>query len=172
MSGLIFGLIMLALAAGTAVAGKHAHRVASADGIKDALVIPTIRWTTSVLGAIAGMTALWSLLGTSYVIIGAYEVGHLNRIYLGSSMPPGQVMALKGQAGPQAKALPPGIHIKFLLNVIYDVEKIPVVEIPTDHYGFVVARDGAPLGPGQILADRWPDAIFTQMVDAEYFLSG
>jgi len=172
MSGLIFGLIMLSVAAGIAAIARHAQRVASANDINNGMVVPAIRGTTSILGAIAGLTGLWSLLGTSYVIIGADEVGHLNRIYLGAPMPPGQVVALKGQAGPQAEVLPPGFHFSFLLNVIYDIEKLPVVEIPTDHYGFIVARDGAPLRPGQILADRWPDAKFTQMLDAEYFLGG
>ena len=63
-------------------------------------------------------------------------------------MPPGQAIALQGQAGPQAEVLPPGFHFRPFLNVLYKVEKLPVVEIPTDSYGFVVARDGIALRPG------------------------
>ncbi|MEE9602895.1 MAG: SPFH domain-containing protein [Thermoguttaceae bacterium] len=172
MSGLILGIIMLVVSAGAAAVGKRARPAPAAVGGTTALVTSAMRWAPSVLSAVAGLFALWLLLETSFVIIDADEVGHLNRIYWGSPMPPGQVVALKGQAGPQAEVLPPGFHIKPFLNVLYDVEAWPVVEIRTDNYGFLVARDGAPLRPGQILADRWSDDEFTKMLDAEYFLAG
>jgi len=154
-----------------AAAGRRARRAPAAVGNTTALLTSAMRWAPSVVFGIAGLSALWLFLGTSYVIIDADEVGHLNRIYWGSPMPPGQVMALKGQRGPQAEVLPPGFHFTPFLNVFYDVEPRPVVEVPTNNYGFLVARDGAPLRPEQIFADRWPDAEFTKMLDAEYFLA-
>ena len=44
-------------------------------------------------------------------------------------MKPGQIIAFDGENGPQANILPPGFHFRFLLNVLYDVEEFPVVEI-------------------------------------------
>ena len=103
--------------------------------------------------------ALFLLLSTSYVIIDADKIGHLKRVYLGQSMPPGQIIAFEGQKGPQARILPPGFHFKPLLNVLFDVEEVPLIEVPDGKYGYVVAKDGAPLRRNQYLADAWPDDL-------------
>ena len=175
MSGLVFGLILLIISSGAALPilrALRARRVSSGTDRTRLWLDSADHWAPPAISTVAVFTGLWLLLGTSYVIIDGDEVGHLNRVYRGSSMPPGQIIALHGQAGPQAEVLPPGFHIRPFLNVLYNVEKLPVVDIPTDSYGFVVARDGIALRPGQILADRWPDTEFTRMLDAEYFLSG
>jgi hypothetical protein len=85
-------------------------------------------------------------------------------------MAPGQIIAFDGQKGPQANILPPGFKFKLLLNVLYDVDQLRVVEIKEGNYGFIVASDGAPLGQGQYLADAWPKGKIQDMLDAEYFL--
>ncbi len=114
--------------------------------------------------------ALYLVFSTSYVIIGANEIGHLKRIYFGKTMAPGQIIAFNGQKGPQANILPPGFKFKLLLNVLYDVDKLAVLEIKEGNYGFIVASDGAPLEQGQYLADAWPSGKSKDMLDAEYFL--
>ena len=127
-------------------------------------------WTSYAVAGVAGVLGIVVVASTSFTVIGADEVGHLKRVYGGSAMPPGQIIAMKGQAGPQAEVLSPGFNFRPLLNVLYEVEKLPIVDIPADSYAFVVARDGAPLDPGQVLADAWPEQHFTRMLDAAYFL--
>lgn len=129
-----------------------------------------IGWLKNAVRAGAGVIALFLVFSTSYVIIESDKVGHLKRIYFGKPMPPGQIIAFEGQKGPQAEVLPPGFKFKLLLNVLYDVEELPVVQVPEGNYGFVVASDGAPLRRGQFLADAWPEEKFQSMIDAEYFL--
>ena len=122
------------------------------------------------VGAVAVVGALFLLVASSFTTVGGDEVGHLTRKYFGSPMPSGQVVALPGENGPQAKTLSPGFHFIPLLKVIYKVESLKVITIADDQYGFVVAVDGKPLRPDQFLADAWPIDEFEQMMDAEYFL--
>ena len=117
-----------------------------------------------------GLFAVFLVFSTSYVIIDANSIGHLNRIYLGKSMAPGQIIAYPGEKGPQAEILPPGFHFRLLLNVLFDVEELKVVEIKEGTYGYLVAKDGAPLRKGQYLADEWPKGTFNDMLNAESFL--
>ena len=109
--------------------------------------------------------------GTSFVIVDQDKIGHLKRIYFASDMPPGQIIAFDGQKGPQANILGPGFHLKPLVNVLYEVEEIPVVQIPQGSYGFLTAKGGAPLEAGEFIARGPPDKDFNKMLDAEYFLN-
>ena len=128
------------------------------------------RLLANMVRIIAAGAALSLILSTSYVIIDADKVGHLKRIYGGKPMGPGQIIALDGEKGPQARILPPGFKFQFLLNVLYDVEEFPVYEVKEGQYGFITARDGSILKKGQYLADAWPRDKFSQMLDAGYFL--
>jgi regulator of protease activity HflC (stomatin/prohibitin superfamily) len=130
---------------------------------KIAWLKPAVRF-----GAIA--FALFLILSTSFVIINADKVGHLNKIYLGKSMEPGQIIAFDGQKGPQATILAPGFKFKPFLNILYDVEELSILKVPEGQYGFIVANDGKPLRRGQYLADAWPEEKFKDMLNAEYFL--
>ncbi len=92
-----------------------------------------------VLGVLLILAGLGVLASTSFVLIGADRVGHLKRIYLADDLPPGRIIAVDGQKGPQAEILGPGFHFRPLLNVLYDVEERAVVTIPRrllrpDHY--------------------------------------
>src|SRR5207244_8570186 len=80
------------------------------------------------------------------------------------------IIATNGEKGPQAEILAPGWHPWFLVNVIYQVENKKVVSIPSGKYGFLNAKDGAPLRPDQFLADAFPPGHELDMLDAEYFL--
>lgn len=114
--------------------------------------------------------SLFLFTSTSFIIIDAEEVGHLNRIYLAKPMKPGQVIALEGQKGPQAKVLPPGFHFSPFIRVLNKIEFKPLVEVEAGFCGKLVALDGAPLREDQIFADEWPENKFLNMLDAEYFL--
>ncbi|MBI4298286.1 MAG: hypothetical protein HY666_00810 [Chloroflexi bacterium] len=166
MLTLILGIILVAAALGAIAIGlgQRLNRLVNKD------IQVWLLYGVSVGVVLFGLVGLGLLLGTSFTVVGADEMGHLKRVYGGLSMPPGQIIAFKGQAGPQAEVLSPGFKFSPLLNVLYKVEKFSVVEIPVDSYGLLLARDGAPLRPGQILADEWPEAEFEKMLEAEYFL--
>jgi regulator of protease activity HflC (stomatin/prohibitin superfamily) len=127
-------------------------------------------WLRSSIPSVFGLIAIFFIFATSFVIIDADKVGHLKRIYLGKKMPPGQIIAFEGEKGPQARILPPGFHFSLLLNVLHEVEERPVVNVPEGHYGYVVARDGLPLGKGEYMADAWSKERFGKMLSAEFFL--
>lgn len=115
--------------------------------------------------------ALTCLAATSYVHVESDEIAVLNKIYGTASLPGEHIIATHGEKGPQAAILTPGWHPWFLVNVIYQVENKKVVSIPSGKYGFLNAKDGAPLQPDQFLADAFPAAHALDMLDAEYFLA-
>ncbi len=111
------------------------------------------------------------LAATSYVHVESDEIAVLNKIYGTASLPGEHIIATNGEKGPQAEILAPGWHPWFLVNVIYQVENKKVVSIPSGKYGFLSAKDGAPLRPDQFLADAFPVAHELDMLDAQYFLT-
>ena len=127
-------------------------------------------WLRRTIPTLFAIIAFFFIFATSFVIIDADKVGHLKRIYLDKKMPPGQIIAFEGEKGPQARILPPGFHFSLFLNVLYEVEESPVVNIPEGHYGYVVAKDGAPLGKGRYMADAWSKEKLGKMLSAEFFL--
>src|SRR6201998_4617222 len=114
--------------------------------------------------------ALICLAATSYVHVESDEIAVLNKIYGTASLPGEHIIAANGEKGPQAEILTPGWHPWFLVNVIYQVENKKVVSIPSGKFGFLSAKDGAPLRPDQFLADAFPAGHELDMLDAEYFL--
>ena len=115
------------------------------------------------------LAAVFMILTTSFVIVDQDKVGHLKLIYGLKQLPPGHIIAMDGEAGPQAEILGPGFHFKPLLNLLYEVEQQAVTTIPEGRYGYLVTRDGLPLRPDQFLTDAWPDE--QKMLDARYFLT-
>jgi len=84
----------------------------------------------------------------------------------GRALPPGQIVALHGEAGYQARLLPPGWHFG-LWRWRYRVEHVPMVVVPQGQIALVVAADGAPIPAERILACEVPCEDFQ---DAEAFL--
>ena len=130
----------------------------------------SLGWLRTGARIVLSLAAVFMALATSFVIIDQDKVGHLKLIYGVSTLPPGHIIAMNGEAGPQAEILGPGFNFKPLLNLLYEVEQKPITEIPENHYGFVVARDGLPLRPDQFLADAWRDE--QKMLDARLFPLG
>src|SRR5260370_9210024 len=122
------------------------------------------------LRAVFAVIAMICLAATSYVQAESDEIAVLNKIYGTTSLPGEHIIATIGEQGPQAESLPPGWHPWFLVNVIYQVENKKVVSIPSGKYGFLNAKDGAPLRPDQFLADAFAAGPELDMLDAEYFL--
>lgn len=111
------------------------------------------------------------LASTSFVLVGSDKVGHLKRIYLAADLPPGHIIALPGQKGPQAEVLGPGFHFRPLLNVLYDVEPFDLVTIPEGFYGQVTTLDGQPMPDGMFMAPVIADDKLQSMFNAETFLT-
>jgi uncharacterized membrane protein YqiK len=96
------------------------------------------------------------------IVIGEREVGIVTKKFSRNNLPPGQMIALNGEAGLQADTLPPGWHFGFF-PWQYSVRKEPVVVIPQDEIGLIVANDGRAISPERILgrvvdSDNFQDA--------------
>jgi uncharacterized membrane protein YqiK len=68
-------------------------------------------------------------------------------------LPDGRIIATKGEAGFQAKTLPPGLYW-FMFPWQYSVSMVPFTVIPEGKIGLVLAKDGAGIPTGRILARK------------------
>jgi SPFH domain / Band 7 family len=127
---------------------------------------------SGLLGGIASIAiGLFLLASTSFVFIDADKVGHLKRIYAFQELPPGRIIALAGQKGPQAAILGPGFHFIPLVRVLYTIESYDVMKVPEGYYGEIVAVDGQPMPDGMFIAPKIPDDQLADMLTAESFLT-
>lgn len=122
-------------------------------------------------GIVMLLAGLAFLASTSFVLVNSDKVGHLKRIYLAADLPPGHIIALPGEKGPQAEVLGPGFHFRPLLNVLYDVEPFDLVQIPEGFYGQVTTLDGQPMPDGMFMAPVIADDKLQSMFNAETFLT-
>jgi uncharacterized membrane protein YqiK len=77
-------------------------------------------------------------------------------------LPPGKIIALKGEAGHQADTLAPGLKFGFW-PWQYQIEIVPFFVVPNGKIGIVQSCDGKPMGDGHILGrevacDNYQDA--------------
>ena len=135
-------------------------------------VIPKLPGTA--LRATAGIAAVLVLLLffslASFRFVPENKVGVVVKNALGPSLPPGQIIATRGEKGPQARILPPGWH-PWLWPVIYDVEYHDVLDIKKGEVGLITAVDGQPLPEGEIYAPEWSQGEMSSMLDAQHFLT-
>jgi hypothetical protein len=124
-----------------------------------------------LVGAAVTLAGFVMLMNTSFVFVAADQVGHLKRIYAFEELPPGRVVALAGQKGPQARILGPGFHFIPLVRVLYDFEEYPTIQVPEGYYGQITAVDGAPMPSGMFMAPTIPDDRIDVMLNAETFLT-
>jgi uncharacterized membrane protein YqiK len=82
-------------------------------------------------------------------------------------LPDGRIIATKGEAGFQAKALAPGLYFwKWVWQ--YDITMEYFTVIPEGKIGLVLAKDGAPIPTGNILAHHVESDSYQ---DSEQFLN-
>ena len=124
----------------------------------------------TVMGVVLLLAGLAFLASTSFVQINSDRVGHLKRVYLADDLPPGRIIALPGQKGPQAEILGPGFHFRPLLNVLYEVEQFDVVQVPEGYYGQITTLDGAPMPEGMFIAPVIPDDKLGTLLEAQAFI--
>ncbi len=119
---------------------------------------------------VMGGLALTSFVLISTVIIDQNSVGHLKRIYFGSALPDGRVIAQRGEQGLQADILGPGFHIIPFGNLIFEIEQLPLVNIPEGRTGLLVSRDGQPLPNGQFISTIFTQDDLMELLNARNFL--
>lgn len=164
---------LLAVAAGIVLllrrGGSSTPPVPQGQGGKGSLLSTLI--ATGLAGPLLLIVGLFMLGSTSFVHIGSDRVGHLNRIFAFQELPPGRIIAISGQKGPQARILGPGFHFIPLVQVLYRVEEFPVVTVPDGSYGSLTAVDGAALPEGMFIAPAISDDKVGAMLEAETFLT-
>lgn len=174
MEAIFSGLVLLALAGGLAMFSQQAASKASVapPGGKFRQLPKLLTGVSGLaIAFLLGLTGLWSLASTSYVVVSADEVGHLRKIYLGGNLEDGRIIATSGEKGFQSEILPPGFHVRPFVRVIYDIDYLPAVTIPDGYYGSLITSDGIPLPEGAIMAPAWQDDELQSMLDARHFLT-
>lgn len=166
MMSAIFGIF--AFIAGTLLLLRGGPAVTGGQGRMGQVLANIGNRTTGLILALVG---LFLVAQTSYVFVDADKVGHLRRIYGFQELPPGRIIALSGQKGPQADVLGPGFHFIPLIRVLYDVEQYDVVTIPEGQYGQITALDGSAMPEGMYIAPAFPDDQVADMLDAASFLT-
>ncbi|MEM1164850.1 MAG: SPFH domain-containing protein [Planctomycetota bacterium] len=123
-------------------------------------------------GGVLALLVLFAGVGLSSVrYVGADEVGLVRKNALGPRLEGGAIIATAGEMGIQANVLSPGWHF-WLWPVLFDVNTVPLIEIPQDMVGLVEARDGLPLEPGQLFAPEVSPEEFRRFInDPVYFLT-
>jgi uncharacterized membrane protein YqiK len=141
-------------------------------GVAGAVVGPVFYLAASHVGTILLLLMLLllvaTLIGFGVRFIPNDRVGIIEKLWsLRGSVNEGRIMAFNGQAGYEAQLLRGGIHFgKWVWQ--YRIHKVPLVTIPQGKVGYVYARDGEPLAPGQTLGRVVDSANFQ---DAKTFLS-
>jgi uncharacterized membrane protein YqiK len=114
-------------------------------------------------GAVAGAAILLALSGTR--VIAENQSGLVIKRF-GRPLASGRIIALDGEAGYQARLLPPGWHWG-LWRWQYKVTKVPVQVVQPGEIAVVVAADGRPIPPEHVLARH---VVCDNFQDAEAFL--
>lgn len=121
---------------------------------------------------VGGLMLLWAFAGTSVLWVKSGNIATLKRVYFGGQLPPGQIVALDGQLGPQARIWTAGFHFVPFITLLNEVEYSPVFTVPNGKCAILSAKDGIPPIGGAAFADPMPDATKARMVnDAAYFLT-
>src|SRR4029079_12631023 len=95
------------------------------------------------VGIAAAVLLAFAIVVSSTWIISENESGLVIKKY-GPALAAGRLLALDGEAGYQARLLPPGWHfVPFRWQ--YRVVKVPTVVVPPGQIALVVAADGAPI---------------------------
>ena len=113
-------------------------------------------------GALAGFGLMFAPLLLGIVVIREDQVGVVIKKFARRNLPPGELIALHGEAGYQADTLPPGLHFGYGFWQ-FRVAKCPMVIVPQGEIACVVSAAGAQIPPERLLAkviacDNFQDA--------------
>jgi regulator of protease activity HflC (stomatin/prohibitin superfamily) len=132
------------------------------------IVAPTQKYLRLGIRAAGSVIALVCFALTSVLWVGGHEVAHLDRIYMASTMPPGRIIAMPDEKGPQAEIISAGFHFIPFIRVLYNIEMQETVVVGEGKCAYLVARDGAPLSDDQFMADGWDNK--DEMINALKFM--
>ena len=128
-----------------------------------------LTWSHALAIAAGGVgllaVLLFVLLGTR--VIAENQSGLVIKRF-GPPLASGRIIALEGEAGYQARLLPPGWHFG-LWRWRYKVVKVPVVVVQPGEIALVVAADGRAIPPERVLGRQ---VACDNFQDAEAFLRG
>ncbi|HTT12226.1 MAG TPA: SPFH domain-containing protein [Burkholderiaceae bacterium] len=105
--------------------------------------------TGSNLLILFGALVALVLLKSALVYVPNNRVGIKERLWSPKGSVKGGIIALNGEAGFEPEMLRGGFHL--LVPFMYRVHKKNLVFVPQSEIGYVFARDGIPLPPGQTL---------------------
>jgi len=125
-----------------------------ADGMPERIVLAIILVTLAPL-----------FLGI--VVIGENQIGVVIKKFSSRSLPPGELIALNGEAGYQADTLPPGVHFGYWIWQ-YGVSKSRMTTVRPGEIALVVSAAGASIPADRILGKVVPCDNFQ---DARSFLT-
>ena len=111
----------------------------------------SFRWSARLFGIYIIPDNQIGLMVKKFVLLGEHR-----------ELPPGKIVALKGEAGIQADTLAPGLHL-WLWPWQYDITLQPLFVVPPGKIGVVESCDGQALPDGRILGrqvecDNFQDA--------------
>lgn len=139
-------------------------------------ILASVVKVTSQAARVGIVVAAVAVAGLSVVLasiryVPASKVGIVTRNAFGPKLTDGRIIATGGEMGTQAAVLSPGWHTGYW-PILFDVDVVPLIEVPAGQVGLVDARDGDPLDPGQLFAPEVTPEEFKKMInDAGYFLA-
>lgn len=171
MFGFVLQLILAAALVAFALSWRSKAKAAAANTNtrREGFRPEILRLGSRVAFGLSAFFALSAVIGTSCTWVSSGKFATLKRIY-GSSMEPGQIVAQRGQMGPQARILRQGFHFELGLKLINDVDEHPVFTVPPGKCAILSAKDGQPIG-NSAFAEPWTAGNLIKMAnDAEFFL--
>ena len=113
-------------------------------------LIPKVpaRATKVALTVVAVFAVFAGIFLSSFRFIPEDKLGVVVR-NIGPKLEAGKIIATSGEAGPQARILPPGWHSGYW-PFIYDIEIHPLVEVSEGSVAILTAKDGKPLPEGEM----------------------
>ena len=130
-----------------------------------ALVVAIIAWVAPVISGnkmpgfikfsirlVGTVVAVIIIVASTAIYVEDNQAGIVIRKF-GADLPTGQIIATKGEKGPQARVLPPGWHF-FYWPWLFDLKTVDNMTIPQGNVGVVEAMDGATALPkGEIFGN-------------------
>jgi uncharacterized membrane protein YqiK len=116
------------------------------------LVITFFRPILQLLGVVIIPENKIGLVTKKFALMGAH-----------TQLPSGRIIAIKGEAGYQAQTLAPGLYFwKWIWQ--YEITLQPLMIVPEGSIGLIMAKDGAPLRKGAVLARQVDCQMFQDAV--------
>jgi uncharacterized membrane protein YqiK len=125
-------------------------------------------WVLALILVLVCYRLFFRLMGV--IIVPQDKIGLVTKKFVlfgnNRELPEGRIIAVNGEAGYQARTLPPGIYFWYWIWQ-FEVTLQPFIVIPESKVGLLMAKDGMELETGRILARKVPCDSFQ---DADAFI--